>query len=295
MSALESVLPFLLTCLSLASYFIGIRMREASHAVVPLYDPVSLTLIAISVLPWFLDSCGVHLPYDPYGVWPCAILMAWWVGYCLGYLSVQTDLVYVAVHNLVNRTQRVFYVVRYYDRDGRQCWQSQSLVAIFKSMVLHVDNPLQLVQVQRTREISVTQFMRPKVCVNAIDLSGMETSEYTVRNRWIDWKVKELKFIPSPHCTDAPYDWIVNATAYEELYQNFSTLQVENLETNAKLRIIAMRGVGEILSAMGLKSPSNVVLQDLGIDIEEMFGSKLKKQREQARAEGERVLEDCQP
>jgi len=48
MSALESVLPFLLTCLSLASYFIGMRMREASHAVIPLYDPACLTTLTAS-------------------------------------------------------------------------------------------------------------------------------------------------------------------------------------------------------------------------------------------------------
>ena len=292
MSIVETVLPFLLTGTSLVSYFVGIRIREASHAVVPLYDPVSLMLIVLSCLPCTLGLCGVSLPFDPFSVWPNAVIVSWWAGYMIGYMSVQTDLVYVAVHNLVNRTQRVFYVVRYYDRDGRSCWQSQKLSAIFKSMILHVDNPLQLVQVQRTREISVQQFMRPRVCVDAIDLAGMETSEYTVKNRWVNWKVKELKFVPSPHCTDAPYDWIVNATAYEELYQNFSALQVENLETNAKLRIVAMRGAGELLSAMGSKSPSNVVLEQLGIDIEEMFSSRLKKKRETSDSEVERVMED---
>ncbi len=282
MNGLDAILPFCLAVIPLVSYFFGIRMREASHAVVPLYDPVSLMLIGVSVTPWTLGYLGVDLPVDPFSTWPNALLASWWVGYLLGYLSVHTDLVYVAVHNIVNRTQRVFYVVRYYDKDGRQCWQSQKLSAIFKSMVLHVDCPLSLVQVQRTREISVQQFLRPYVCVDAIDLAGMETSEYTVRNRWVDWKVKELKFIPSPHCTDAPYDWIVNATGYEELFQNYSSLQVENLEINAKLKIIALRAAGELLSSMGAKSPSNVALEQLGIDIDAMFNQRLKRQREAA-------------
>lgn len=288
---IETVLPFALTGISLASYFIGIRIREAAHAVVPLYDPVSLLLIVLSCLPCTLGLCGVPLPFDPFGVWVNALLVSWWVGYMLGYMSVRADLVYVAVHNLVNRTQRVFYVVRYYDRDGRSCWQKQTLSAIFKSMVLHVDCPLQLAQVQRTREISVQQFMRPHVCVDAIDLAGMETQEYTVKNRWVNWKVKEVKFIPSPHCTDSPYDWIVNAQAYEELYTNYAALQVEHLETNAKLRMIAMRGGAEIISTMAMRSPSNVVLEQLGIDIEEMFGARLKAQREAARRESEEIME----
>ena len=295
MMALETVLPFLLTGTSLFSYFVGIKIREACHAVVPLYDPVSLALLVITVIPWLLGDMGVSLPYDPFSVWPNAILLSWWVGYCIGYLSVQTDLIYVTVHNIVNRTQRTFFVVRYYDRDGRMCWQSQKLSAIFKSMFLHIDNPLQLVQVQRTREISVQQFLHPYVCVDAIDLAGMETSEYTVKNRWINWKVKELKFVPSPHCTDAPYDWIVNAQGYEELFQNYSALQVENIETNAKLRVVALRGAGQLMSAMGSKAPSNVVLEQLGIDIEAMFGERLKKQRQAAEREGMERMEEIQP
>ncbi len=289
---IETILPFAITGTSLVSYFVGIRVREAAHAVVPLYDPVSLMLIALSLLPCTLGLCGVRLPLDPFGVWLNATLLSWWVGYMLGYMSVRTDLVYVAVHNLVDRTQRVFYVVRYYDRDGRSCWQKQTLSAIFKSMILHVDNPLQLAQVQRTREISVQQFMRPHVCVDAIDLAGMESNEYTVKNRWVNWKVKELKFIPSPHCTDSPYDWIVNASAYEELYNNYTALQVEHLETNAKLKVIAIRGGAEVVSSMGARSPSNVVLDQLGIDIEEMFGARLKAQREAAKKEGERRMEE---
>ena len=291
---IETVLPFALTGISLASYFIGIRIREAAHAVIPLYDPVSLMLIALSCIPCTLGLCGVQLPFDPFGIWPNAILASWWVGYMLGYMSVRTDLVYVSVHNLVNRTQRVFHIVRYYDRDGRSCWQSQKLSAICKSMFLHVDNPLSLAQVQRTREISVQQFMRPRVCVDAIDLAGMESREYTVKNRWVNWKVKELKFIPSPHCTDSPYDWLVNAQAYEELYQNYTALQVEHLETNGKLRTIAIRGAGEVMSSMGMRSPSNVVLEQLGIDIEAMFGARIKAQREAARKEGEEIAEAMQ-
>lgn len=287
---IEYVMPFVVVVLALLSYFVGRRIHEAAHCMVPFNDPVSLILLLASLVPMILGIWGLAT-VDPFGVWYLASLFAFWGGYSIGYCSVRADLVYYAVHQIVERTQTIDYLVVYYNREGRMCWQPQSFRAICKSMIWHVDNPLELRQVQRTRHVEVHQFLRPKVTVDAIDLAGMEISEYTEKRRWVEWKVTALRFTPSPHCTDSPYDWIANALGYEELFQQYSSLQVENLETNAKLRTAAMRGGGELLSAMGAKTPSTVVMEQLGLDLEEMFGPRLRRIRKETEKERRRLKE----
>lgn len=292
---LDAVMPFAVVMFALIAYYAGRRIRGTSHSVIPFKDPISLSLMGISFLPLILDITG-HGVMDPFGIWLLASLFGWWVGYMVGYFSESVDLVYVSVHQIADRTQDVDFIVRYYNREGQMCWQPQNFRAICKTMLFGIHNPLYLVQVQRTRRVTVHQFMRPKVVVDAIDLAGIQSDEYTVKRGpkgRVNWTVEALKYTPSPHCTDAPYDWIANALGYEELFQNYSSLQVEHLETNAQLRIATMKGSGELLSAMGAKAPSPVVMEQLGLDLERMFGSRLRKVRREAEKEERRVIEDA--
>lgn len=293
---IDVIMPFAVVLIALVAYYVGRKVRGLSHSVIPFKDPISLILLALSFVPLILEAVGMNI-VDPLGIWTLASLFGWWAGYCIGYCSVSVDLVYVAVHQIADRTQDVDYVVRYYNKEGQMCWQPQSFRAICKTMIFGIHNPLYLVQVQRTRRVTVHQFMRPKVVVDAIDLAGIQTDEYTVKRGAkgrVNWTVEALRYIPSPHCTDAPYDWIANALGYEELFQNYSSLQVEHLETNAQLRIATMKGSGELLSAMGAKAPSPVVMEQLGLDLERMFGSRLKKVRKEAEREQRRVMEDAE-
>lgn len=270
----EYILLAAVVLIPLAAYFLGYRVRELSHSIVPFRDPISLLFMVLSFLPLILDSLG-HGIIDPGNVWLLAGLLGFWAGYCVGYCSNTVDLVYVAVHRIADRTQDVDYIVKYRNRDGQLCWQPQTFRAICKSMILGVHNPLQLVEVGRTRRVTVKQLFRPRVEVDAIDLAGVESNVYTIKRGpkgRINWTVQSLKYTPSPHCTDAPYDWIANALGYEELFQQYSSLQVEHLETGAKLRTAAMRGAGELLSAMGSKTPSSVVMEQLGMDLEKLYG-----------------------
>ena len=292
----EIILLFAMVTIPLVAYCIGQKVRDRSHSVIPFKDPLSLTLLAISFIPLVLWTLGREI-VDPFDPWMLAALFGWWAGYCVGYCSSSVDMIYVSVHQIADRTQDVDYVVRYWNKEGQMCWQPQSFIAICKTMIFGIHNPLYLVQVQRTRRVTVHQFMRPKVTVDAIDLAGIESNEYTIKRGTrgrINWTVEALRYTPSPHCTDAPYDWIANALGYEELFQNYASLQVEHLETNAKLRVATMKGSGELLSAMGAKAPSPVVMEQLGIDIERLFGSRLKRMRREADEETKRVMDDAE-
>ncbi|TQS80245.1 MAG: hypothetical protein A3205_05720 [Methanomassiliicoccales archaeon Mx-03] len=292
--AFDVLMLFAVATVPLIAYCIGKRMRARSHSVIPFKDPVSLILMVLSFVPLILDLSG-YAVVDPFDPWLLAGLFGFWAGYCVGYCSESVDLIYVAVHQIADRTQDVDYVVRYWNREGQMCWQPQSFRAICKTMILGIHNPLYLVPVQRTRRVTVHQFMRPKVTVDAIDLAGIESNEYTIKRGpkgRINWTVEALRYTPSPHCTDAPYDWIANALGYEELFQNYASLQIEHLETNAKLRVGTMKSSGELLSAMGAKAPSPVVMEQLGLDLERLFGSRLRKMRQDAEKETRRVMED---
>lgn len=269
MSTMDMVMPFAAIALWPAGYYLGRWVRGRAHVMIPFKDPFSLLILGLCVLVMCWPSVRLGLGFeDDVTVWTLSCCTGFLLGYVIGYLSIQIDVVQVAVHSITQHTMESYPLVYYYSPEGRLCWQPQRFSAVFKSMVLGVHNPLNfpLGSIYRKRHIYLrTLLMRQEVDV--VDLAGMEVSDTEVVKARIHFRVEARKYIPSPNCTEAPYDWIVRAAEYEDVFTSYSQLQVEAIEAKASLSRAAVRGGGEILTALGSKNPSQWFMDDLGIDL----------------------------
>ena len=274
------MLPFATVALALASYFIGIRVRDAAHCMVPLNDPVSVTLLTVSCIMPVLMWTLFDVPFSS-DVWIqyASLAVGFWGGYMIGYCSVGADVVYISVHDIVERTQDVYPIVRYRNREGRQCWQPQSFRKICRSMIFHIDNPLDLSAVQRTRHVTCKQAYHMVNEADAIDVAGMQVEEYD-RKLWrFNCRIESRHYTPVPYCTDAPYDWILNANKYEDLFTEYARLQTSAIDSAAELNVAMVKGGGLALSAMASKNPDELFMRELGIRLEDMVSDRAKEKR----------------
>ena len=288
MSAIDLFMPFVVIALWPAGYFLGRKVRDFAHVMIPFKDPVSLLILFLGCALMCLPVYHLGLDWqDQVTVWTLSSTLGFLLGYIIGYCSIGIDVVQVAVHSITQNDMESYPLVYYYSREGRLCWQPQDFRSIFKSMVLGVHNPLNfpLGSIYRKRHIYLrTLFMKQEVDV--VDLAGMEVNETEVVKGRIHFRVEARKYIPSPNCTDAPYDWIVRASEYEDVFMKFSEVQVEAIEAKAALSRAAVRGGGEILTALGAKNPSQWFMDDLGIDLRKSLNQDAvrKVRREMARA-----------
>ena len=269
MSTLDIVMPFVIIALWPVGYYLGRRVRNIAHVMIPFKDPISLVILTVGILTMMYPTYRLGLGLtDPITVWTLSSVIGFLLGYVIGYISVGIDVVQVAVHSITQRSMESYPLVYYHDRDGRLCWQPQGFMSVFKSMVLGVHNPLNfpIGSIYRTRHIYLkTLFMKQEVDV--VDLAGIEINETEVVKGRIHFRVEARKYIPSPNCTEAPHDWIVRAAEYEDIFTHYSEMQVEAIEAKAALSRAAVRGGGEILTALGTKNPSQWFMDDLGIDL----------------------------
>lgn len=273
-----TILMLATVAVAFLAYFGGIRVRRAAHCMVPFNDPISLMLIVLTILPFGL-MLFMELPFDPLGYEYPALLVGFYVGYCIGYCSEGADVVYVSVHQIVERTQDIYPIVRYRNRDGRMCWQPQSFRKICRSMLLHIDNPLELSAVQRTRSVTLKQAYRPTNRADAVDVAGVEINEYE-ETRWrFTFKIEARRYLAVPYCTDAPYDWILNANKYEDLFMEYAKLQVSYVEAESELNVAMVKGGGIMYSAIAGKNPDKLFMEELGLDLEEMVSERAKERR----------------
>lgn len=277
---LTMLLPFATVAIALVSYFVGIRVRDAAHCMFPLNDPVSVMFIIVSVVPSVLLATVWPTPLDD-PVWfrYLAVLVGFWGGYLIGYCSQGADVVYVSVHQIVERTQDIYPIVRYRNREGRMCWQPQSFRKICRAMLLHIDNPLELSAVQRTRSVTCKQAYHMVNTAEAIDVAGVEINEYE-ETRWrFRFKIEARRYLAVPYCTDAPYDWILNANKYEDLFMEYAKLQVSYVEAESELNVAMVKGGGIMYSAIAGRNPDKLFMEELGLDLEEMVSERAKERR----------------
>ena len=228
------VMPFVVICLWPVGYFLGRRVRGIAHVYVPFKDPVSLTVLTLACLvmvyPFWRLAADIS---DPVGIWPLSSGLGFLIGYMIGYCSIQIDIVQVAVHNITEHDMDCYPLVYYYSPEGRLCWQPQGFKDVVKSMIFNVHNPLQLPlgSIYRKRHLHLKTPMMIRQDVDVVDLAGIEVNEYEVTKAHIKFHVEARKYIPSPNCTDAPYDWIVRAQEYEDVFVSYSEMQVEAIES----------------------------------------------------------------
>ncbi len=257
----------------------GYFIRGKAHVMIPFNDPVSITLFIIALIPLFID-----VGLNEWWYWVC--ILAFFTGYCKGYIENRSDIIYVAVHDLVRSDQDVYPIVRYTSPDGRMCWQPQSLPKVFRSMFLNIHCPLQLMATRNPRHVRVRNVCM-KAEANAYDMAHME-SVITTEKKWrFTFKVESRKYISAPHNMDSPYDWIANATGYEQMFLELSKAQTENIERMANLDVAALKGAKMVMEAVGAKTPSREMMDELGIDLGSALNRNIAKMRKEIRRKQE--------
>lgn len=258
-----------------AGQWFGSFIRGKAHVMVPFNDPVSIALFVLASLPYFVD-----VGLDAWWYW--VLVLGFFVGYGKGYIENRSDVVYVAVHDLVRSDQDVYPIVRYTAPDGRMCWQPQSLPKVFRSMFLGIHCPLQMMATRNPRHVRVKNIC-VKAEANAYDMAHMESTVTTVTKWRLRFKVEARKYVSAPHNMDAPYDWIANATGYEQMYLELAKAQTENIERMANLDVAALKGAKMVMEAVGAKTPSREMMDELGIDLEAALNRNVARMRRNIR------------
>ena len=297
MNIIDLVMPFVIIVLWPLGYVLGRRVRGYAHVFVPFKDPVSLIVLTLCIVVMCVPFIRWGLGFaDMITIWILSSGIGFLIGYMIGYCSIQIDIVQVAVHNITEHDMDCYPLVYYYSPDGRLCWQPQGFKDIVKSMIFNVHNPLQLPlgSIYRTRHLHLKTPLMIRQDVDIVDLAGVEVNQYEIRKAHITFKVEARKYTPSPNCTDAPYDWIVRAQEYEDVFVNYSQMQVEAIEAKAALSRAAVRGGGEILTALASKNPSQVFMDDLGIDLRKALSPDIQRKvrKEMHRAENIPIEEE---
>lgn len=262
------LLPFLAVFVTMAGYALGRWIRNYAHVIVPFRDPISLTFVALLAMPFLIDAFSPEhslIPSD--SIWYQSLVCAILVGYIIGYLLNQINMEYVGVHNILEKVQDIYPIVYYY-HDGKMYIQPQTFRGIFKTMILRVRYPLDLPmnQIMRRRTVKLRKvFMHLEAQV--IDLAGHTVEKYDQKLGPFKVTVEKHTYIPAPYCMDAPYDWIVNTAQYDQMFREYSRLQVDAMESKAELQVASVKGAGMVLTALNEKTPSNMFLEELGIDM----------------------------
>lgn len=274
MSDFTVFVPFIAIGLVIGGYYLGHIFRDTTHAMIPFNEPLSYILLAITLTPLFLTAYVPQWAFvDPFDPEVLAVFLGFWVGYCIGYMQSRVDLLYVGVHNIVELEQNIEPIVRYTNKQGQSCWQPQGFKEICKTVFFGVHNPLQLSgNVYRTRHVSMRKIVL-KLDADAVDLAGLEINEsekvvFTILGHEVKMKVEGRKYLPAPNCSDAPYDWYLNAMKYEDLFTEYAELQVQAAEAKAAIQGAQIKGGAAVLNALALRNPSNIFMEELGEDFE---------------------------
>jgi hypothetical protein len=280
---IELVMPFLLTGIAFGGYWLGNKVRDYAHVMIPFKDPCSLSIFALMLLPFWIDLLAPEYAifFHCDNIWYLSSLLAALTGYVIGYCLNSINMVYVGVHHILDRTQDIYPIVYYYGPDGKMYYQSQKFRDIVKTMIFKVRYPLNfpINQIVRTRHVMMCKiFMR--LDAKTVDLAGHEVTISEKKVGFIKFKVESHKYTPSPNCTDAPYDWIIRAVEYEDIFTEFTEMQVQAMESKAELKVASVKGGAMVLGALAKKSPSNMFMDELGIDLEETLSRKAQLRKE---------------
>ena len=284
MSVLDSVvMGFPAVLLVFVGHIVGASFRNRTHAMVAFNEPLSYIVLLLTLGPYIGDMIWPGTTPDVfYQLWMILMLLAFWSGYLVGYIMNPQDVIYVGVHQIVEMRQDIEPIVRYYNKEGRLCWQPQGFKEICKTVFFGIDNPLQLSAVSRTRHV-VLKSVFLKLEADTIDLAGMEINDYEVQKWKFKFHVQGRKYIPSPNCTDSPYDFLVRSNEYESMFTQYAELQVSNAELHTALQTAQVKGGAMVLNALASKDPSSIFMDELGVQMEELVDRK-KKSKEMKRA-----------
>lgn len=290
MSEVMVWVPFASIGLVLLGIVIGGKFRNATHALVAFNEPLSYILLAVTLGPYMLDLFEIgETPEIFYDVNLLPLYAGFWAGYLIGYMRNPQDIQYVAVHQIVDRTQTIEPLVRYVNKEGRPCWQPQGFKEICKTVFFGIDNPLQCPGISRTRHVSMRSVFL-KLEADTVDMAGLEINDFEVTKWRFTFHVEGRKYVPSPNCTDSPYDWLVRAEHYEQVFENYAEIQTQNAELQAALQTAQIEGGAMVLNALAGKNPSSIFMDQLRVDMKDIVEKRtrskdMKRATKEAQAE----------
>ncbi len=258
----EDVLPFALAFVSLGAYFLGGEVRRHVHVLLPTKDPATLALAALALVPFFLGYMSL---------WYAAFLLTFFCCYSLAYVREEFDMAYVNVHTIIsdrfpNGAQEIRPVVYYWDKNGQQCYQDQSLKEIIKTVVFGIHTPLRLDtgMVRRTRPVFVHKVLFPEISVDAIDVVEEVITESEVKKWRIRFKVRSVSYTPAPSCIDTTQQWLVSAYNQDALLKEVTRKDAQLLEA----KVTAMTGyyaksADLLVEMISDRTPGSEVYQDI--------------------------------
>ena len=260
---IEDFLPFLLAFASLGAFQLGSLVRRHVHVLIPFKDPVSDAIFLACLLPW--------LVWGYMNVWYGAFLLTFVLSYSVAYIREEFNVAYVNVHTIIsekfpNGAEEIRPVVYYWDADGNQCYQGQSVKEILKTVLLGVRTPLRLDvgMVRRTRPVYVQKVLFPKVSVEAIDVVEEKITE-TEEKRWIfTVKVRSVSFTPAPSCIDSTQGWLVSAYNQQNLTRELTRKEAQLLEAKtAAMSNFYARSADLLVEMINDRTPGAEVYRDV--------------------------------
>lgn len=279
---LSVAVPFMAIGIAFLAYWIGRMIRVRAHVIIPFKDPITLILLAVTLTPQWASVLG-HTFIDPGDLDLIALQAAFWTGYCLGYLTETTDLMYVCVHSIMDRSSEALPLVVYSGPEG-QCWQPQDFWSICKSMLFNVHNPCQIFR-GRQRHVVSKQILKPMVEIDVTDMAHVEVQTFEVRRWKFTFHAERRIYTPAPSCSFAPFDWLVEGQSYKQYFENYSALEMEAAESKARLTMAEARGGAMMLSALASKDPSNVFMDEFADLLEKLMPKGTDKDMARAKRE----------
>lgn len=267
---LDTILPFILAFVSLGAFELGTRVRRKVHVVMPYKDPVTLLLFLCCLSPVIAELIGYHI-LDIADVWYISFVIAFLSCYSLAYVREELDMVYVNVHSIISDrfpggAQEIKPVVFYWDEDGKQYLQEQSLKEILKTVVFGVKSPLRLDtgMIRRTRPVFVQKVLYPRVAVDAIDVVEEKIVETEVKKWIFTFKVRSYSYTPAPSCIDNTQQWLVSAYNQENLTRELTRKEAQLLETKTSaMSSFYARSADLLVEMINDRTPGSEVYEDV--------------------------------
>lgn len=289
----ELILPAMAVGVTLAGFWLGGRVRSLVNVIIPLKDPVTWLIFAF-LASLFIVPGIVDCPWKADNVYLVSAVLGFVPSYVYGYSRTGIDKEYVAVHNIIDIRQgeTVRPLVIYYDNQGRQCFQPQSMCGILKRLVFGVHNPLELNRgmVKRHRTIDLSgDYLH--IRVQAIDVVEVQSTPIVVdkvrigtykANRHgivrsghnagepkylLHFKAESRKYTISPTETNEPADYYVNGAIADHVMRNYEGILVKSMDNEIKLRTQGVEQGAKILSHQADLKPGSHLFRALLGDV----------------------------
>jgi len=282
MEMMDTIFLCFAILMPLIAYFVGRMVRHRTHMIYPFVEPLSWFLVILTVSP-FVAALIAKYDVTPLGIWPYALLGAFWVGYILGYSMNKVDVVRIAVHKLADNVEDESYMVLYTNKDGQRCWQPQTFIGACRTVLFDVHNTIRMDgPIQRKRTLIVHEPFLPKIEVDVIDMAHVEihtADEFTqqgvpreenplmVKKGPFWFKLETREYIPSPIDLLPTGTYYSTAKGLDIALKQNAKFAMQVAESEAQIEQRSLELALDVLNALMLDSPSRAFMEEIGAEL----------------------------